>query len=181
MYRIYLLIVLCFISMSGYGSSADIWLLIDTGKLTLEVKQGQETIETFSGIAIGRGGAGFKEFRGDDITPLGTYKIGWVNRKSHYHRFYGFDYPSPENVERAFADGLISRSVYSKITKAHQHQAVPPQSTPLGGQIGIHGLGRGDIKIHKTMNWTHGCVALTNEQIDRLDRWIKKGTVVKLK
>ncbi len=181
MYRLYLFIALCLYGPQGFGSSGNIWLLVDTSKLTLEVKKGEETVETFQNIAIGRSGAGFKEFRGDDVTPLGTFKIGWVNRKSHYYRFYGFDYPSRENVEKALADGLISLKVYDSIVKAHDREKVPPQNTPLGGQIGIHGLGRGDIKIHKIMNWTHGCIALTNEQIDRLDRWIKKGTVVKVK
>ncbi len=181
MYRIYLLIALCLYSGQGFASSGNIWLLVDTSKLTLEVKKGEETVETFKNIAIGKSGAGFKEFRGDEITPLGTFKIGWVNRKSHYYRFYGFDYPSRENVEKALADGLVSVKVYDSIVKAHDQDKVPPQNTPLGGQIGIHGLGRGDIKIHKMMNWTQGCIALTNDQIDRLDRWIKKGTVVKVK
>lgn len=50
----------------------------------------------------------------------------------------------------------------------------------IGGQIGIHGLGAGDKEIHKVFNWTHGCIALTNEQIDQLTRWVGKGTVVKV-
>ena len=64
---------------------------------------------------------------------------------------------------------------------AHQLHQIPPQNTPLGGQIGIHGLGNADERIHKVFDWTHGCIALTNPQIDQLSQWIDTGTVVKIK
>jgi L,D-peptidoglycan transpeptidase YkuD (ErfK/YbiS/YcfS/YnhG family) len=51
----------------------------------------------------------------------------------------------------------------------------------LGGQIGIHGLGSGDIKVHEVFDWTHGCIALTNSQIDHLSQLVDTGTVVKIK
>lgn len=157
------------------------WLLVDTKNLTLQVKRGLKTVAVFNDIAIGRGGAGEKKIRGDDITPLGTYTIRWINRKSDYYVFYGFDYPSVTNVQKAFKQGNIDTQTYHAVLRAHRTAQAPPQDTVLGGQIGIHGLGRGDIRIHRMTNWTHGCVALTNEQIDRLDRWIDEGTVVVIK
>ena len=57
----------------------------------------------------------------------------------------------------------------------------PPQDTPLGGQIGIHGIGNGDQDIHHNYNWTNGCIALTNEQIDQLGKWIKPGVLVNIR
>ena len=54
----------------------------------------------------------------------------------------------------------------------------PPQNTALGGYIGIHGLGNRDPAIHKKMNWTDGCIALTDEQIEQLAQWIDVGTRV---
>jgi len=48
----------------------------------------------------------------------------------------------------------------------------------LGGGIGIHGIGRGDLDIHRQYNWTNGCVALDNDQITDLARWIGVGTRV---
>ena len=158
-----------------------VWIQVDTQALTLEVKQGEQTIAVFDDISIGRWGAGFKRRRGDDITPLGTYKIGWINNKSHYHRFYGFDYPSVTNATEALAQQLISKEVFQDIEWAHKHNQIPSQGTVMGGQIGIHGLGRGDKRIHSLFNWTHGCIALTNEQIDRLHRWLTIGTVVNVK
>ena len=77
--------------------------------------------------------------------------------------------------------GLIDKKTYRGIIKAHENNQVPPQNTPLGGMLGIHGLGKADRKIHEQMNWTHGCIALTNEQIIQLDSWIKKDTIVQVK
>lgn len=158
-----------------------VWLLVDTQKQQLEVKRGDETITVFSNIAIGRNGAGFKNRRGDDITPLGEYKIGWINDQSQFHTFYGLTYPSAENAREAFGKGLISENEYLAIIYAHEHNQIPPQNTALGGQVGLHGIGRGDENIHRLMNWTHGCIALTNSQVDELDRWIVEGMRVKIK
>jgi lipoprotein-anchoring transpeptidase ErfK/SrfK len=57
----------------------------------------------------------------------------------------------------------------------------PPQHTPLGGYIGIHGIGNGDTQIHETVNWTNGCVALTNQQIDDLETWVYIGMRVAIR
>jgi murein L,D-transpeptidase YafK len=180
MLRIFLL--LCCICFS-VTSSADenIWLLVDTTALKIEVKKGEKTLDTISDIAIGRGGAGLKTHRGDNITPYGEYRIGWVGDRSSFHRFFGLNYPSAENAELALYKGLIDKYTYNRIVEAHRYHGVPPQNTPLGGQIGIHGLGRADEKIHKSMNWTHGCIAMTNSQIDHLSHWVEPGTVVKIK
>ncbi len=157
------------------------WLLIDTQKLTLEVKKGNKTLAVMENIAIGRNGAGFKKRRGDDITPLGTYKISWINDKSHFYRFYGFNYPSIENANEALLSGLLSKAKHTTIVNAHNKNKLPPQNTPMGGRIGLHGLGAADQNIHEMMNWTHGCIALTNEQIDKLGQWIGQGTRIKVK
>lgn len=159
----------------------EVWLLVDTKKLQLEVKQGDKTIAVMENVAIGRSGAGFKQRVGDDVTPIGTYKIGWINNKSPFYRFYGFDYPSIENADEALLSGLLSKKAHSAIITAHEKDKVPPQNTTIGGRIGIHGLGKADESIHKMMNWTHGCIALTNEQIDKLEQWIGKGMLVKVK
>lgn len=163
------------------ADSHSVWLLIDTQKMQIEVKRGEQTLAVFANIALGRSGAGFKTRRGDNVTPLGDYKIGWINDQSPFHLFYGLTYPSAENAQEAFNKGLISSSEYDAIIYAHQHGQIPPQNTALGGQVGVHGLGKGDEQIHRLMNWTQGCVALTNSQVDELDQWIVEGMRVKIK
>ena len=166
---------------STVNADSGIWLLVDTKAHKIEVKKGELTLETLSGIAIGRKGAGLKSHRGDDITPYGNYRIGWVGEKSNFRKFYGLTYPSKQDAEIALKRGIISQSDYYSIAAAEQFNQIPPQNTPLGGQIGIHGLGAGDEKIHEIFDWTHGCIALTNAQIDHLSQWLDTGTVVKIK
>jgi len=142
---------------------------------------GKQPLESFDRIALGRRGASYDKARGDDKTPLGEYRIGWINQSSRYHRFFGFTYPNLQVARRAFARGLISGDTLQDIMEAHLGQSVPPQSTPLGGQIGIHGLGSANQTVHELFDWTHGCVALTNRQVDRLAQWVKKGTLVMIR
>lgn len=174
----YLIFIIIVIPGIRVHAQEAVWLLVDTERLSLEVKQNNITMAKFENISIGRNGSGFKRFRGDDITPIGSYTIGWINRDSDYRLFFGFDYPTEEQAKKALDSGLIKKGVYQAIVKAHHKQQLPPQNTPLGGRIGIHGLGKADPEIHRIVNWTHGCIALTNEQIDQLDKWIIVGTPV---
>jgi murein L,D-transpeptidase YafK len=180
MLRIYLLLCCSFFSFAVFADS-DVWLLVDTTARKIEVKKGEQTLETLNEIAIGRGGAGLKRYRGDNITPFGSYRIGWIGERSSFRKFFGLTYPSVEDAEKALLKGIIDRFTYDRIITAHQFHQRPPQNTPLGGQIGIHGLGNADARIHKTFDWTHGCIALTNTQIDHLSQLVDTGTMVKIK
>lgn len=180
MFRIYLLLT-CLCVSFAVTARDDVWLLVDTTALKIEVKKGDKTLDTINDIAIGRGGAGLKTHRGDNVTPFGEYRIGWVGERSTFHRFFGLTYPSAHDAETALKIGTIDENTYGRIISAHRYHQIPPQNTPLGGQIGIHGLGRADAKIHQIMNWTHGCIAMTNRQIDQLSHWLGTGTLVKIK
>jgi murein L,D-transpeptidase YafK len=159
----------------------DVWLLVDTERQSMEVKKGEKTVALLENIAIGRSGAGEKNHRGDDVTPLGNYRIGWINQKSQFRKFFGLTYPNVENADNALKQGKIDMDTYESIARAHSSGQIPPQNTELGGQIGIHGLGSANLSIHKSTNWTHGCIALTNDQIDQLSQWVEKGTLVTVK
>jgi len=152
-----------------------LWLLIDTDKLLLKVMRGEKVEVVYENISIGKNGAGIDKERGDEKTPLGTFKIGWINRNSRYHLFFGFTYPSLEIAKRGFAGGKIDFKMYYEIRAAKELGRVPPQNSSLGGQIGIHGLGSADPVIHHAVNWTGGCIALTNEQVDSLNEWVFRG------
>jgi len=180
MLRIYLFLCGCFFSVA-ISANNDVWLLVDTKARKIELKKGEQTLETFHSIAIGRGGAGFKTHRGDNITPYGNYRIGWIGEKSMFRKFFGLNYPSVEDANNALKKGIIDPMTHMRIVTAHQNNQIPPQNTPLGGQIGIHGLGRADEKVHKVFDWTHGCIALTNGQIDHLSQLVDTGTVVQIK
>jgi len=160
------------------GETEEVWLLVETQPRVLKVMQGDAELEVFPRVAIGRHGADLEKARGDKKTPLGEYRIGWVNENSKFHRFLGLTYPNIDNAKRAFRDGMIGEETVRTIMRAEMDESIPPQNTPLGGQIGIHGLGTADREIHDAFDWTSGCIALTNEEIDRLYKWIRKGTLV---
>lgn len=172
------LITVALLLFSVVLSAKDIgetWLLIDTNSLTLKVMRADQVEAVFKNISIGRNGAGATRRRGDEKTPLGDFKIGWINRSSRYHLFFGFIYPSLKVAEEGFANGVIDLDTFIEIRTAMQEGQIPPQDSGLGGQIGIHGLGNADPLVHQKMNWTEGCIALTNDQINSLERWVYKG------
>ncbi len=162
-------------------ADSDVRLIIDTHTRNLEIKKGEETLEVLEHVVIGRKGAGTKEHRGDDITPLGDYRIGWINEKSSFRKFFGLTYPNLDHAEKALQKGKIGQDTYDAILRAELSGQIPPQNTQLGGQIGIHGLGSGSLSVHEFFDWTHGCIALTNDQIDRLSQYVEKGTLVTVK
>jgi murein L,D-transpeptidase YafK len=166
----------------GQDSSLDnIRIVIDTKALTLQVMDGDREILAFTEIAIGRYGTSLNRRRGDNMTPLGHFNIAWITDNTSFHRFFGFNYPSKEYAERAFQAGHMDQKTWDKIRKALASGSLPPQNTILGGNLGIHGIGQGDIEVHKQYNWTNGCIALTNDQIDILSDWIRIGTPVEIR
>ena len=173
------LLLACF---SGQVAGAEeTWLLVDTSKLELRVMQGSRVAHTFEDISIGRYGASRDKVLGDNQTPLGIFRIGWISDESRFHRFMGLTYPDAEAAQRGFEQGLIDAEQWRLIRYALNTGKVPSQSTRLGGMIGIHGLGQGDPEMHGKLNWTNGCVAITNEEIDLLSKWVHIGTRVEIR
>jgi murein L,D-transpeptidase YafK len=165
----------------AHVQASDTRILIDTRAETLTVMQDSRVIRSFADIAIGRYGKTYFKRQGDNKTPLGSYRIGWINRDSRYYVFLGLTYPDRPAADRALQDGRINESQWQEIRRALESDKTPPQNTPLGGYIGIHGLGQGDMKLHQQYNWTNGCVALTNAQMDLLLQWARVGTPVEIR
>ncbi|MDA8095209.1 MAG: L,D-transpeptidase [Betaproteobacteria bacterium] len=158
------------------------WVLVDTRTETVYVMEGpaqdHHVLAQYDDVSLGRGGVGKTHLRGDGKTPLGTFHIAWIDRDSRFRIFYGLDFPNMAEADRAYGKHLIDRKVYDEIIASLAAHRIPPQDTPLGGQIGIHGLGAGSLLIHQAYNWTEGCVALTNGQIASLSKWVGIGTKV---
>ena len=183
LYLVILLIGLFSLSVIPNSVWADngVWIDVDTTAHTLSVMQGDAIQAVFKNVAIGRYGTTWSKMTKDDKTPLGKFRVGWINEKSRYYRFFGLNYPNLDTAKRALDENRITEETWLSILKAKIMGKTPPQDTPLGGHIGIHGIGRGDQDIHHSYNWTNGCVALTNEQIDQLGKWIKPGILVNIR
>lgn len=111
------------------------WLLVDTKTDTLSIMQGNRPVEVFRKIALGSSGAGVKFRRGDNKTPTGVFRVGWVNDNSRFKTFIGLDYPNPDYAEQALQEHRIDLKTYQRIKAAWVNGHTPPQDTPLGGQI----------------------------------------------
>jgi murein L,D-transpeptidase YafK len=172
------LLMFCLVPYAVAGQADQPWISIDTRAQTLSVIAGGEVLRRFRQISLGHNGVAMERREGDGKTPLGAFRIAWINRNSRYRLFFGLDYPNQEQAEWAWRHKLIDSETYFRIREALFQGRVPPQDTPLGGYIGIHGIGSLDPRTHAIMNWTQGCVALTNAQIAELSQWAKVGTRV---
>ncbi len=160
------------------AATSDVWVDIDTEDLSLKVMEGEKPLQIFENIAIGSNGPTLARRRNDGTTPLGEFTITEIRPSERFKMFMAFNYPNLEHTERAFQEARINASEYKALRYDLDRGRPPIQSTSLGGQLGIHGLGAGDLKVHETVNWTEGCIALTNEQLAELAKWVVVGTRV---
>ena len=112
-------------------------------------------------IALGRNPVGPKQEEGDMKTPEGIYKIDSRNPQSSFHLALHISYPSEEDNSRAAARGVSA-----------------------GSDIMIHGIQNGCGWIgafHRWKDWTLGCVAVTDEEIEELWRVTADGTAIEIR
>lgn len=112
-------------------------------------------------IALGRQPEGPKRFEGDNKTPEGRYTIDWRNPNSKFHRSLHISYPNP--ADQAFA--------------AQKRRSA-------GGDIMIHGLpnGWGALgPLHLRRDWTAGCIAVTNSEIEEIWRVTPDGVPIEIR
>ncbi|CAK0758369.1 YkuD domain-containing protein [Gammaproteobacteria bacterium] len=176
---LYNILIIVIILFSGNNrANEDRWILVDTSAHTLSVFQGRNLERFYPRIALGRRGAANGRQSGDGMTPTGEFRVAWINRLSTFNIFLGLNFPNEEHTERAYQRHLIDIDTYYALRTSLSEGRVPPQDTPLGGNIGIHGLGLADPSIHRKFDWTKGCVALTNDEIEQLAQWVEVGTLV---
>lgn len=168
------------LSFSADAAAARTWLEISKSNQELLVRKGDRVIRAYH-IAYGRGGRGSKRRYGDNKTPDGIYRIVKFKPDSRFYMFMLLDYPNLSDAWHGYKDRLIDASEFREIAVAYRNHDLPPQNTPLGGYIGIHGIGavtKEKLRIHKFDNWTEGCIALTNKDIADLRKYVSVGTTV---
>ncbi len=122
-------------------------------------------------IGLGLNPSGDKVRQGDRRTPEGDFYIFTKNDRSAFYLSLGISYPNGPAAERGLRDNLINKIQYDGILRALRARRAPPQNTLLGGDIYIHGNGAGS-------DWTWGCVALENQDIQELFKAVSVGTPV---
>lgn len=107
-------------------------------------------------IALGQEPVGTKQRRGDNKTPVGSYTINWRNSESRFHLSLHISYPDADDRAQA------------------QRQGVDP-----GDNIMIHGQPDYSSR-ERTGDWTHGCIAVSNQAIDTIWRLVPSGTPIQI-
>lgn len=139
----------------------------------LELYDGDKLVRAFP-VALGSNPVPPKRKEGDRATPEGEYHTCGKIPKSAYHMALVLDYPNAEDAERGFKAGVISKKERDAIRRAIAGKRCPPFGTGLGGQVEIHGMG-------SQSDWTWGCIALDNPDIEALYKALPNGTPVVIK
>ncbi len=154
-------------------SMKDPGVVIKKKERVLEVYDGDKVVITYP-VVLGFAPTGDKLAEGDGRTPEGEFFIFTKNPESRFHLSLGLSYPSTDDARRGLADGLISKAEHDAIVAAIKNKEMPPQKTALGGEIFIHGGG-------VASDWTWGCMAMKNEDIEELFSVLPVGTKVTIR
>ena len=144
----------------AWASTEPYFLVVDKPSRTIAVYHHGAREKLYS-VVLGRA-PGRKLYEGDRRTPSGIYRV--KNKRSHwrFHRFLDIDYPNRDDL-----------ALYRASLAAGK---IPKRKGP-GGLLGIHGSD--DEKLTRVgLNWTYGCVALANEDIEEIYRTVPEGTLV---
>ncbi|MDK1386877.1 L,D-transpeptidase family protein [Sinorhizobium sp. 8-89] len=134
-------------------------VLVDKSERTLRLLRDGTTLGEYS-VSLGGNPLGHKERQGDRRTPEGDYLIDWRNPKSRYHLSLHISYPDAADKTRAASAG-----------------------EDPGGDIMIHGLpnGWGFIgRLHLFLDWTDGCIAVTDEEMREIWSRVPDGTPIRI-
>ena len=165
----WLIITLMFLGLAVYYFYPEYKLPPDTQIDKLVVLKSKRELLAYSNgkiiktykISLGRQPIGDKAFEGDKKTPEGIYLINDKNSNSGYHKNLGISFPNKDDIENSKRLGK-----------------------PPGGDVKIHGI-RNKIgfigKFHRWFDWTLGCIAVTDNEIDELYNAVKIGTQIEIK
>jgi murein L,D-transpeptidase YafK len=141
------------------GTRAD-RILVEKAARRLTLFDGLTPLKQYA-IALGRSPVGPKQREGDGRTPEGTYFIDRRKSNSAFHRALHVSYPSVADTTKAAGVGFSP-----------------------GGDIMIHGLrnGLGWLgAIHRSADWTAGCIAVTNAQIEEIWQAVPNGVPIEIR
>jgi murein L,D-transpeptidase YafK len=139
--------------------SVDRILIEKNARRLMLISQG-EVLKSYN-IALGGNPIGPKERQGDNKTPEGTYVIDGRNKDSRFHLSLHISYPNERDKNRAKKLGVSP-----------------------GGDIMIHGIKNGFSWVgdaHTGVDWTKGCIAVTDEEIEEISKVAPNGTIVEIR
>lgn len=129
-------------------------IVVHKSARVMELKRGEQVLRTYK-VHLGKVPVGPKLMRGDGRTPEGTYWIQSRKENSSFHRALKISYPNADDRVRSHAIGLDP-----------------------GDFIMIHGTPNGFPPAKLPRDWTNGCIAVTNGEIEEIWRLVDDGTGV---
>ncbi len=147
----------CTPAASQTFTTAD-FVLIDKSDRVLMLFADGKPYRNFEGLQFGGAPEGHKRFEGDERTPEGRYTIDTRNPASAYHLSLRISYPNEQ--DRSFADD---------------------RGASPGGEIFIHGQPNWLPAGRVPGDWTDGCIALANAEIEELWRLVRDGTPIEIR
>jgi murein L,D-transpeptidase YafK len=135
-------------------------IVVEKARRVLLLYSGETLLKRYK-IALGANPEGHKQQQGDSRTPEGSYVIDYRNPQSSYHLSLHVSYPNKEDKRRAASRGVSP-----------------------GGDIFIHGLAPEFAWIgamHVASDWTDGCIAVSNAEIEELWRAVPNGTPIEIR
>lgn len=133
-------------------------VLVDKSDRTLTLYAAGRPLRTYHGLQFGDAPHGHKRFEGDERTPEGRYTIDYRNPASAYHLSLHISYPNPS--DRTFA---------------------AERGRSPGGEIFIHGQPNGLPAGRLPGDWTDGCIAVANSEIEDMWRLVPDGTPIEIR
>jgi murein L,D-transpeptidase YafK len=135
-------------------------VVVNKAARRLDLYRGDVLLKSYA-VSLGRHPIGPKQKQGDGKTPEGEYRLDSRKADSSFHRALHISYPGPADIAAARSNGVDA-----------------------GGLVMIHGMknGLGWLgRLHLTIDWTDGCVAVTNREMDEIWRSVPDGTKIVLR
>jgi len=134
-------------------------VIVDKSERQLYLMHGQQVLRSYP-VSLGKNPTGHKLREGDQRTPEGQYRLDWRNADSRYHLALHISYPGPLDLKIASRNG-----------------------TRPGGNIMIHGLpGKfaDGAKVLLDLDWTDGCIAVSNQAIEEIWQLVADNTIIEI-
>jgi murein L,D-transpeptidase YafK len=142
------------------GPAAVDRVVVNKGARQLMLLKDGEVIKSYQ-VALGKDPVGPKMQQGDGKTPEGIYRLDRRNTCSRFYKSIHISYPGPADRKAASARGISP-----------------------GGDVMIHGLPNGLGKVgelHTLLDWTNGCIAVTNDEMDEIWQLVADGTPIEIR
>ena len=162
--RVFFVALLCALSFFTYANTASSTPLIDKvlvvkSERTLHLMRRGEVIKSYR-VSLGKK-SGAKEYEGDQRTPEGLYWINWRKPSDNFNLSMHISYPNANDLKRSKELGL-----------------------PPGGMIMLHCTPTDEEYpewFFNTLDWTEGCIALTNNDMQEVWSTVKDGTLIEIR